>query len=164
MSHDLKIFHKTNVFIWATIIAAMIVLSLVVFILDQQKSFVPIPEAVGVSKILFIVAVVLAFGILILKRTAFLPQKIVSRTVKKAAEDKTRIILNIIRRNYIVVWAVAELICLIGFITYIFTVNFQSYLIFAVVGIYSVLINFPRQYLAEGCIERLAEYSEQEHF
>jgi len=160
MSQDLNLFNKTNVIIWVSILIGMVVLSIVVFVLDQGNTFTPIPQAQGVNQLLFVLAVVFAFGILMLKRTAFLPQKIVTRVVHRSGEDKNNAILNLIRRNYIIVWVLAELICIMGFINYIFAVNFQSYLVFAIVAIYSVLINYPRQYLAEICIERLTEYNE----
>lgn len=160
MSRDLISFNKTNVILWGAILTGIVILSIIVFILDQSQTFTPIPVARNVNQILFIVAVIAAFGILILKRSIFLPHKIVAYAVKNNNEDKTQIILNRIRRNYILVWALAEVICLIGVFNYIFTVNFQTYLVFAIVSIYSVVINFPRQNLADQCIEQLAEFKE----
>jgi hypothetical protein len=160
MSQDLISFNKANVILWGAILTGIVILSLIVFILDQSQTFSPIPVAQNVNQILFIVAVIAAFGILILKRSIFLAHKIVAYAVKKETEDKTQIILNRIRRNYILVWALAEVICLIGFLNYIFTVNFQTYLVFAIVSIYSVVINFPRQNLADQCIEQLTEFKE----
>ena len=80
--------------------------------------------------------------------------------IKKSNKDISHFILSKIRRNYIIIWSLAEIICLIGFINYIFAVNFQTYLVFAIVSIYSILINFPRQKLAEQCLEKLAELNE----
>jgi hypothetical protein len=160
MSQDLISFNKTNVILWGAILTGIVILSIIVFVLDQSQTFTPIPVAQNVNQILFIVAVIFAFGILILKRSIFSPHKIIAYAVKMTNEEKTRIVLARIRRNYIVVWAMAEVICLIGFLNYIFTVNFQAYLVFAIVSIYSVIINFPRQNLANQCIEQLAEVNE----
>ena len=160
MSEDIHIFNKTNVIIWGAILVGIIVISAVVFIFDQFQTFKPMPEAQNVNQILFIIAVISAFGILILKRSIFLPDKIIANIIKKSNGQKNHTILIRIRRNYIIIWSLAELIVLIGFINYIFAVNFQTYLIFAIVGIYSILINFPRQKLAEQCLEQLAEFNE----
>jgi hypothetical protein len=118
------------------------------------------PEARNLNQILFFIAVISAFGILILKRSIFLPHKIVANAIKRSDDKQGHHILIRIRRNYIIVWSLAEIICLIGFINYIFAVNFQTYLVFAIVSIYSILINFPRQKLAEQCMEQLAELNE----
>ena len=51
----------------------------------------------------------------------------------------------------------AELICLLGFFNYIMLADIQNYLIFAVVSIYSLLINMPREALAIQSMKMLKE-------
>lgn len=160
MSEHIHAFNRTNVIIWAAILIAIIIISSIVFIFDQSETFKPMPEAQSVNQILFFVAVISAFAILFLKRSMFSPNKIVTNALKKSNGEKNHAILTQIRRNYIIVWSLAEIICLIGFINYIFAVNFQTYLVFAIVSIYSILINFPRQKLAEQCLEHLATFNE----
>jgi hypothetical protein len=43
-----------------------------------------------------------------------------------------------------VIWSIANLIVMIGFIQYILALQFESFLIYSAVGIFSLAINFPK--------------------
>ena len=66
-------------------------------------------------------------------------------------------ILSRIRKNYIIVWALGEAIGVIGFINYILTADRQYLYVFAIVSIYSILINIPRIEFVKRCLDLVEE-------
>ncbi len=154
---NLKEFQRSSVLIWAAIITSVIILSVLAFVLDESEAFVPVNSAVQINQVMFLIAVALAFAILFFKRSLFIPGKIVDIPPEKPFPQRTELVLMRLRKNYIIVWALGEAICIIGFINYIFTVDFQHFLVFAVVSLYSVLINMPRIAIAEKCMELIQE-------
>ena len=153
----IKEFHRTNVIIWIAIIVTVVVLGIIIYIIDDMKLFQPILNAAQINQIIFFLAVVLAFAILFLKRSFFLPEKIVSKIPDNPLEEMISLCLVQIRKNYIIVWGLGEAIVVLGFINYILTVDFQYFLVFSVVGVYSILINIPRIVLPINCLERIRE-------
>jgi len=51
--------------------------------------------------------------------------------------------LIIMRRYFMLVWSIANIILVFGFIAFILASQFQTFLIYSVVSIYSTIINFP---------------------
>ena len=84
----------------------------------------PIPDSQDVAQIMFVAAVVLAIAILFLKRSAFSPTKVVKNA--KDRPDAELFVMNQIRRNYIIVWGIGELICLLGFFNFIMLADIQN--------------------------------------
>lgn len=138
--------HQKNMLIWTAILAGMLILIAVVYFLDASAVFVPVPGSRQYGQIFFIAAIVLASTILLLKRNVFLPEKIVKRVAQKLAmADQCDAVLARIRVNFLIVWTLAEGILITGFINYILTTDFNNFLIFAVVAVYSLIINIPRE-------------------
>ncbi len=150
-------FHKTNMTLWGAVLGGVIILSLVVYYLHSSAAVTPLPESQEVAQLMFFAAVILAIGILFLKRSVLSPAKTIKRAKKLAENQVEQFVLNKIRRNYIIIWAMAELICLIGFFNYIMLADIRNYLIFAVVSIYSLLINMPREALVIQSLKMLKE-------
>jgi hypothetical protein len=153
----LKEFQRMSVLIWIAIITSIIILSVLIFVLDESLIFVPVNNAEQINQVMFLIAVALAFAILFFKRSLFIPGKIVDVSPERTLIQKAELALRRLRKNYITVWALGEAICIIGFVNYIFTVDFQQFLVFAVVSLYSVLINIPRIAIAEKCMELIQE-------
>ena len=143
--------HRINITIWVAIIAFIVILSLITFLIDSTSPLQPVTEAHQINQLTFLVAVVLAFAILIFKRTLFMPEKILAKHQDASADNLTTICLTKLRKNYLIVWSMGEAICILGFVNYILTANQQYYLVFAVVSVYSVLINMPRIALLKKC-------------
>ena len=143
--------------LWGAVLGGVIILSLVVYYLHSSAAVTPLPESQDVAQLMFFAAVILAIGILFLKRSVLSPAKTIKRAKKLAEDQVEQFVLNKIRRNYIIIWAMAELICLIGFFNYIMLADIQNYLIFAVVSIYSLLINMPREALVIQSLKMLKE-------
>ncbi len=156
-NYPIEAFHRTNVIIWMAVVVTVIVLSIIVFVIENMNVFIPVKGAAQISQIIFFIAVVLAFAILFLKRSFFLPGKIVNKLPDEPVTDKINRCLILIRKNYIIVWALGEAICLLGIVNYILTVDRQYFLVFAVVSLYSILINIPRIALARNCMELIRE-------
>lgn len=149
----LKSYHRVNIFIWLSILIFIVILTMVTFMLDEAMTFIPVESAAQVNQVMFLLAVVIAFAILFFKRSLFVPGKIAEVPFELATEEKNSIVFKRLRKNYIIVWAMGEAIALMGFINYVLTADRQYFMVFAVVSLYSVLINIPRIAIAEKCIE-----------
>jgi hypothetical protein len=153
----LKQYHKVNVLMWGSILVFIIILTLLAYFLDSMNTLQPVENAVQINQILFLIAVILAFGILFFKRSLFNPKKLIETPFEKSLEEKTNLVLAKLRKNYIIVWAMGEAIGILGFVNYILTADLQYLFVFVVVSAYSILINIPRIAVAERCIELVTE-------
>jgi hypothetical protein len=152
-AQSLKDFHRLNLIIWIAILTFITILTIVAFVLDSLTMLQPLAEADRINQIIFVLAVGLAFAILFFKQSLFMPSKILTKIGDKPDSDKINLCLVHLRKNYILVWAMGEAICLLGFVNYILTVNLRYFLAFTVVSLYSVLINMPRMALLKKCGE-----------
>lgn len=157
-SEYIEEFHKKLFIIWAAILSGMVILFVVIFVFDRSQVFTPIENPLKVKNVLFTVAIVMAVGILFLKRVVFQPQKIAEKIKASAPENPEKSLLNRLRNNYIIVWAMGETILFLGFIEYIFITNFESFIIYAFVGLYAVIINLPQKNFIQKNLELLNEY------
>jgi len=153
----LKQYHKVNVLMWGSILVFVIILTLLAYFLDSMDTLRPVDNAIQINQILFLIAVILAFGILFFKRSLFNPKKLIETPFEKSLEEKTNLVLAKLRKNYIIVWALGEAIGILGFVNYFLTADLQYLLVFVVVSAYSILINMPRLAVAERCIELVKE-------
>jgi len=154
---SVKQFHKINVILWGSILLFVVILTLLAYLLDSMNTLRPVENAAQINQILFLMAVLIAFGILFLKRSLFNPNKLIETPFEKSLEEKTSLVLSKLRKNYIIVWAMGETIGILGFINYSLTIDIQYLLVFSVVSIYSILINMPRLAVAERCVELVKE-------
>lgn len=154
---SLKQYHKINVILWGSILFFVVILMLLAYFLDSMNTLQPVENAVQINQILFLMAVLIAFGILFFKRSLFNPNKLIETPFEKSLDEKTSLVLTKLRKNYIIVWAMGESIGILGFVNYILTTDIQYLLVFSVVSIYSILINMPRLAVAERCIELVKE-------
>jgi len=159
---NLKQYQKTNILIWVSIISFVIILTLLGYFLDRSGSMMPAQSAAQINQVMFLLAVVIAFGILFFKRSLFNPNRIVDDSLDRSTAEKVNQTLTGLRRNYVIVWALGETIGIIGFINYMITIDTQYLLVFSVVSIYSILINMPRISLAERCVDLVRENQKHE--
>lgn len=146
-------FHQTNRILWAVGLIFMVIISAVVFYLDSSIYIKPSQDQKLISDVSFIAALVITITIFIFKRSFFQPVKLVY------GKDKVNIkqVLITIRRRYLIIWVLAEVILLLGFIQYLMTVNIRQFIILGVVSLYSLTINYPQKKLAEKCEEYLTD-------
>jgi len=150
-------YHRMNIFLWGAILGAIIILTLAVFILNTNDVLQPATDVGTTTQILFILAVCAAIAILLLKRSVFSAERIVRNARKQAGSDQEKLIFNTLRRNWIIIWTLAELIAILGFFHYVLTTQINNYLIFVVVSVYSLLINMPKEGFVIRCLELLQE-------
>lgn len=154
---NLKNYQKINVLIWGSIITFVLILTFLGYFLDRSGSMATLENAAQINQIMFLAAVIIAFGILFFKRSLFHPRKIIEKLLDQSPVQKINQALARLRKNYIIVWAMGETIGIIGFINYMITLDIQYLLVFSVVSIYSILINMPRIALAEMCVDLVKE-------
>ncbi len=167
---QLQRIYRANRILYFSILAGMITLVVIAFIFNysgflQQQALV---DAYTLDRILLmIVAALLLLGIY-LKRVYLLPKKLISRAGKSHTKITTADIadliresgeevnilakaLNMMRRYFMVIWSIANLVILLAFTGFILTGNFKIFLVYSVVSLYSIAINFPRFALIENC-------------
>ena len=67
----------------------------------------------------------------------------------------TAAVMGRIRTNYLIIWSLADAIMILGFIGYILATDFSDFLIFAIVGVYALLINMPREAVLHRTVNML---------
>ena len=149
---DLKSFHRMNLILWIITLSSIAIFTIVIFILDHIKLIQLTAINPFMEKLLFLFAIAVALTIIILKRSIFLPANIVNSIKDRTAPDSSGTLLLKIRRNYIIIWSLGELICIIGLIDYLLFVRINSFLVYSVVSIYSIIINMPKISSIEKCI------------
>ena len=150
--------HKKNFLIWTSVLVGMLILVTVVYFLHSSAVFEPVADSRSYGQIFFIVAIIFASAILILKRSILLPEKVVTRLSKENVPEKpVGLLLSRIRFNFLIIWTLAEAILLTGFINYILTADFNNFMILAVVALYSLVINIPRENTLHRAVALLEE-------
>jgi hypothetical protein len=150
-------YHRINVFLWISILFFVVILTLLAYFFDSMDTLRPMENATQINQIMFLIAVVIAFGILFFKRSLFNPKKLIEIPNEKSIEEKSGLVLAKLRKNYIIVWAMGETIGILGFVNYILTTDLQYLLVLSVVSIYSLLINLPRLAVAERYVKLVRE-------
>ncbi len=164
--------YRVNRLLWYAVLSGIITLLLVGFLLSYSNSITPeSPTNHGaLGNVLFILSVILLFIVFHMKRTYLDPQKLVWRAQKKTLQitsvdladfisqfgeeaDTMAKTLILLRRYYMVIWSIANLITLIGFIEFVVTGNLRILGIYGIVGLYSLLINFPSFRIIERCYQ-----------
>ncbi|MBN2425360.1 MAG: hypothetical protein JXR46_02355 [Calditrichaceae bacterium] len=166
--------HRVNRLLWLSILSGIIILNVVAFIFHEFRLISP-PYLTNLAlflNLLLIIALILLFLVIYIKRNYLTPEKLVERArvrnlqitspdvddlVKNLGEKAVWLLkaMIIMRRYFMVIWSIANLIVLIGFISYIITLNLETFFIYSIVGLYSLAINFPRFALIESCYHRI---------
>ena len=150
-------YYKTNLIIWLAIIIGMLMLIGITYFLDQSNTFQPVAETLEVKNVLFALILVSALAVLFLKRSFLDFGKIYAKVQSLIDSEKRSAFFSKLRSNYIIIWAISESILMIGFIEYILICDIQSFLLYAVIGLYAIGVNFPRKSLFKNHLELLAE-------
>ena len=150
-------YYKTNVIIWSAIMIGMILLIIMTYFLDIMRVFQPLAETLEMKNIFFAFILIAALAVLFLKRSLLDFNKIYSKVQNIHGQDKKPLYLSRLRSNYIIIWALSESIIMFGFVEYVLVCDFKSFLLYAVIGLYAVAINFPRRSIFEQHLQLLAE-------
>lgn len=172
----LRHIHRVNRLLWNIILVDVLIISVIAIVLWY---FNVLSEPVfyhlkTFNDISLIIVIILLFTIMYLKRTYLQPTKIIERANRKQLHIETVDVVNfvqefgkeanviakalfIMRRYYMVVWSIANLIVLIGFISFILSLHLNNFIIYGIVGLYSLLINFPRFSIVEDCYYKISD-------
>jgi len=174
VKHELIGFHQKSRTMWFAILAGIISLIILVVIFHFAELFKDplVKDLKSMNQLFLFIVFALAFLIIILKRIFFAPSQLVSAARRKAykqgggqdteAKRKTlRYALDRIHTFSLVLWVLADLIVIAGFLSYIFMLSFQTFIIYAVVGLYSLLINYPKYGLLEACYNQIMPGDEE---
>ncbi len=170
MDMSLDAWYRQSRMTWFAILAGMLSLFALTVVFHYLQIFKePVAQdPAAVSNIFLLIVFGFAFLIIILKRMFFNPAKLVdgakhkSRTAFQENDEEARrkqlaMVLSEIRKYRILIWIMADMIIIVGFLSYVFLLSFQTFLIYSVVGIYSLVINFPAKSLHETCVARISE-------
>jgi uncharacterized membrane protein YdcZ (DUF606 family) len=156
---NLESYQKVNLILWIAILSGIIILTVIALLLNKFQPFQEDFNLPLITEILFGMAIVIAIAILVLKRSIFRLDKIVvTGSGLLPIETQVNYVLAQLRRNYIILWALAEAIGTIGFVYYIITSNLHNYLLCALVSIFSLASNFPRRDTINNCLANLGYY------
>ncbi len=163
--------HRQNRVLWISVLAGMIMLILVTLILRWNGSIgeTALNIRPEMENTLFLVTVALLFLSFYLKRHYLVPQKMIERASKKEINitsvemidildsfgNETKMVVKVLilmRRYFMLVWSVANILLLFGFISFLLAGQFQTFLIYALIGLYSLTINFPAFSFIEKCL------------
>ena len=166
----LREIHRVNRVLWIALLSGMGILVLTAALFrfgGLLETAVPTAGS-RTDNIILVITLALLFIVFYLKRHYLVPAKIVARARKKKiaagsgdiagfiAEfgEEVAVIayaLIIMRRYFMLVWSIANIILLLGFIVFIAAGQFQTFLIYAVISAYSMGINFPSFRIIEQC-------------
>lgn len=162
--------YRVNRILWIGITAGVIMIMVVGFILYSFGSITPVvsTENSNLGTIFLIVAMVLLYFVFHMKRNYLAPKKLVWRAKTKNIQissvdmadfiaqwgttaDTMAKTLILIRIYYMVIWFLADMIALLGFIEFVVTGEIRTLVIYGIVSLYSLFINFPSFGIIERC-------------
>lgn len=158
--------YKKTRMIWFAIMGGMLSLVVMTVIFHQMALFTR-PEDIDaflINRVFLMIVFFSALLVILLKRIVFIPSKLVARIKKRFMDNYTgsakrdsmlKDIVLRIRMLQIIIWGLADLIVMIGFVNYVLLQTFQTFLVYSVVGIYSMAINYPTFVLIEQCYREL---------
>lgn len=150
-------YYKTNFIIWVSIILGMILLIGITYFLDVNNLFEPLDNPIGVKNVLFVLILISALAILLLKRSFFNFTNIFNKIKNKQESEIHSAFFKKQRTNYIIIWALSESIIILGFIEYVLLTDFKSFMLYAAVGLYAIVINYPKKSIFNKHLELLSE-------
>lgn len=164
----LQAFNRISQILWGAIFAGVCVLMVVAYMIQMQGY---LTEAVftnesGMKNLIMLITIALLFLIIVLKRSFLIPEKIIDRAGKQTqvitGGDLAVLIhehslkgdllaksILLLRRYQLIIWSIAEAIVVIGFVVFILTLQFRTFIMYSVIGLYSLAINFPSFSLPE---------------
>ncbi|GEM_PF-2233516 len=166
--------HRVNRLLWLAILSGMLTFAVVVIVLSLTHLIVPASSGPDrlMENIFFLIAIALLLIIFYVKRTYLIPDKIISRagvkTIHITATDDLDLIeqfgpnagllvksMMIMRRYFMVIWSANNLLVLMGFIYYLFNGTLRTFLIYLIIALYSMIVNFPSFKLIKVCYESI---------
>ena len=152
---------KKNRIVWGAVLAGMIGLLLLSIALYYFKVIDPIPivhpqKADNITLFVILLFILIIFYI---KQTILSPAKLIGKAKKpnvalnnllanlsQSADEKRTLFLKcvqILNRNVLIVWFLADLVVLTAVVNFILAPILNKLIMYSLVGLFSLLINFP---------------------
>ena len=176
MRDTLRRIHRVNRTLWLSILSGVLILVVIslFFYFGNFLDMAVVGRPHLVDQALLFLVFALLLLIMYVKRNYLQPNKMIERARRRdlsiTSADVTDLVstfgketnllakaLIIMRRYYMVIWSAADLIVIIGFIQYILTMTFKSFLVYTAAGILSLIINFPRFTVIESLYYKLSK-------
>jgi hypothetical protein len=156
MAMDVYQYYKTNLIIWISILAGVVVLMMMVLVMNYGQFFYEYNNTALASEVIYILALSLACIILFLKRSVFRLDKLLDRgSVLATVAERKNYVFSQLRRNYIIIWVLSEILGILGFIFYLFSSDLRNSILFTAVSIFSLVTNFPSKRTIRICLENI---------
>jgi len=171
----LRNLYRVNRVLWFAVFLGVVILIAVGYVMHKLGTIAPSsaqhPQD-SVSTVFLIIALVLLYIVFHMKRTYLTPKKLIWRARRKKVElagpdvvdfvaefgEKADVLIKtlmLLRRYYMVIWSIANLITLLGFVEFVVSGQFRVLATYGIVSLYSLLINFPSFKLIERCYNLL---------
>ena len=172
----IKKIHVKNRFFWAIVLADIIIFGLLVALFDYigfpGESFVKNHKVINDFSLILIIATLVI--IMILKRNFLVPDKLIKKarvkelsgTINELADfrkeygskaDHLLQVLRILRRYYFLIWSLINFVVLIGFLVFLLSSEIRPFLIYGIVALYALIINYPFFSIVERCYYRIMD-------
>ncbi|RLD15634.1 hypothetical protein DRI50_03860 [candidate division KSB1 bacterium] len=167
----LRNLYRVNRILWYAVLLGILILMAVGYVLHATNAITP--QTVGhrgdnVSTVFLIIALILLYIVFHMKRTYLTPKKLIWRARRKKVDltgpdvvdfiaefgERADVLvktLMLLRRYYMVIWSIANLITLLGFVEFVISGQFRVLATYGIVALYSLLINYPSFKLIERC-------------
>ncbi len=159
--------------LWMGVLLGVLILVSVSIMLQTKNVFTgPVVQNVSMFQNISFVIIIVALMVIVVLKRRFLDRKRIVAQAKKLnydiqnqnikalfnasdvdGKELARIIM-VIQRYYLSFWLLAEFVALVGFLFFILTSQFQTFIIYVVISIWSLVVNFPRV----GQLERYYHY------
>ncbi len=165
--------HRVNRLLWLAVLSGMVVLTVVAIVFYQFRLVDWAPQTYrAYDQAVYLAVLFFLFLIFYIKRHYLEPNKLVERVKNRQVviniEDMADLLhefgtdydllarmLILSRRYLMVIWSIANLILIIGFIYFLLTGFIKMYAIYALISFYSIAINFPAFSYIERCFIKL---------
>jgi len=171
LRQKLRNLYRVNRVLWIGIFAGIVTLLLIGYFLAKSGVVAPAETATGkdpLSNVFLIIAIILLYLVFHMKRTYLNPKKLIWRARKKKIDitnvdvsdfvaefgtnaDVLLKALMLLRRYYMVIWSLANVVALLGFIEFAVSGQLRVLGIYGVVSLYSMLVNYPSFGIIEQC-------------
>lgn len=167
------IYHKLKLIWWLFFVEILILFIIVAVIKYFNLYGVPLLSNLKVfNNISLIIVVILLFSVIYLKRMYLNPEKLVDKARRQKSEPNRSVhnnflaefgsagdmilkIVSILRKYYLLIWSIANFIVLLGFASFILSFITNTFITYGIVGLYSLVINFPGLSIIERCYYKI---------
>lgn len=151
--------HKKIKFLWLAVLTGMLAIIFLAWILFQFQwiDLAPLVNSKAADKVALVLIVILVFAIFFLKRSHLVASKIKEKSSKyanqinreefsflKLENEKHAVFaasVFYLNRVFLRIWLLADCIVIIAFFNFVVALN--PFLIYCVVGLYSLIANYP---------------------